>query len=193
MIERVVKFIIIPTKSALNTYNTFRAILFIQNLCFIFVDQNLTMQEIKIKDYLTENGVRPMNKRVKIMNYLVTRRNHPTAEMIYLELVNEIAGLSKTTVYNTLNLFVQEGITRALNIDSNELRYDADISQHGHFKCKACHEVYDFSMNDELLQDQRLKNFILDDFQFSIKGVCSFCLKRKNVSQEIKLASCTDI
>ena len=40
------------------------------------------------------------------MNYLITKRNHPTAEMIYLELVNEIAGLSKTTVYNTLNLFV---------------------------------------------------------------------------------------
>ena len=96
------------------------------------------MQEIKIRGYLTDNGVRPMNKRVKIMNYLVTKRNHPTAEMIYLELVNEIAGLSKTTVYNTLNLFVQEGITRALNIDSNELRYDADISQHGHFKCNEC-------------------------------------------------------
>lgn len=66
------------------------------------------MQETTIKDYLSENGIRPMNKRVKVMNYLVSKRNHPTAEMIYLELANEIAGLSKTTVYNTLNLFVQE-------------------------------------------------------------------------------------
>ena len=135
------------------------------------------MQEIKIKDYLSENGIRPMNKRVKIMNYLVSKRNHPTAEMIYLEMVNEIAGLSKTTVYNTLNLFVQEGIARALNIDSNELRYDADISQHGHFKCKECGEVYDFSLNKDMLQDLRLRNFILTDYQFSIKGICSICLK----------------
>ena len=138
------------------------------------------MQETKIKDYLLENGVRPMNKRVKIMNYLISKRNHPTAEMIYHDLVNEIAGLSKTTIYNTLNLFVQEGIVRSLNIDSNELRYDYDISQHGHFKCKACGEVYDFSMNKELLQDLRLKNFVLDDYQFSIKGVCSICQKGKN-------------
>ena len=151
--------------------------MFIQNLCFIFANQNLTMQEIKIKDYLSENGIRPMNKRVKIMNYLVSKRNHPTAEMIYLEMVNEIAGLSKTTVYNTLNLFVQEGIARALNIDSNELRYDADISQHGHFKCKECGEVYDFSLNKDMLQDLRLKNFVLTDYQFSIKGICSICLK----------------
>ena len=160
---------------------------------FIFVNQYLTMQEIKIKDYLSENGIRPMSKRVKIMNYLVSKRNHPTAETIYLELVNEIAGLSKTTVYNTLNLFVQEGIARALHIDNNELRYDADISQHGHFKCKECCEVYDFSMNKELLQDQRLQNFILDDYQFSIKGVCAFCLKRKNVKQEIIQVSSTSI
>jgi Fe2+ or Zn2+ uptake regulation protein len=138
------------------------------------------MQETKIKDHLLENGVRPMNKRVKIMNYLISKRNHPTAEMIYHDLVNEIAGLSKTTVYNTLNLFVHEGIVRPLNIDSNELRYDYDISQHGHFKCKECGEVYDFSMNKELLQDLQLKNFVLDDYQFSIKGVCSICQKGKN-------------
>jgi Fur family peroxide stress response transcriptional regulator len=137
------------------------------------------MQEIKIRDYLLENGIRPMNKRVKIMNYMVSKRNHPTADMIYLELVNEIAGLSKTTVYNTLNLFVQEKIARALNIDSNELRYDADISQHGHFKCNECGEVYDFSLNKEMLQDLRLKNFLLDDYQFSIKGTCSICNKQR--------------
>jgi len=133
------------------------------------------MQEIKIKDYLIEHGIRPVNKRVKIMNYLVSKRNHPTAEMIYLELVNEIAGLSKTTVYNTLNLFVQEGIARALHIECNELRYEADISQHGHFKCKECGEVFDFSFNQDLIQDLRLKNFVLEEFQFSINGICSIC------------------
>ena len=133
------------------------------------------MQEIKIKDYLIEHRIRPVNKRVKIMNYLVSKRNHPTAEMIYLELVNEIAGLSKTTVYNTLNLFVQEGIARALHIECNELRYEADISQHGHFKCKECGEVFDFSFNQDLIQDLRLKNFVLEEFQFSINGICSIC------------------
>jgi len=141
------------------------------------------MQDIKIRDYLSQNGIRPMNKRVKIMNYIVSRRNHPTADMIYLELANEIAGLSKTTIYNALNLFVQEGIARALHIDSNELRYDADISQHGHFKCKECGEVFDFSLNKEMLQDLRLKNFILDDYQFSIKGICSICNKLKTIAQ----------
>ena len=153
--------------------------MFIRNLCFIFANQNLTMQEIKIKDYLLENGIRPVNKRVKIMNYLVSNRNHPTAEMIYLELVKEITGLSKTTVYNTLNLFVQEGIARALHIECNELRYEADISRHGHFKCKECGEVFDFSFNQELIQDLRLKNFVLEDYQFSIKGICSICHVQK--------------
>lgn len=107
------------------------------------------------------------------MNYLVSKRNHPTVYKIYLELVNEITSLSKTTVYNTLNLLVQQGIAHPLHIEVNELRYDADISQHGHFKCKECEEVYDFSFNQELIHDLRLKSFIPEDFQFSIKGVCS--------------------
>lgn len=118
------------------------------------------------------------------MNYMVSKRNHPTADMIYLELANEIAGLSKTTIYNALNLFVQEGIARALHIDSNELRYDADISQHGHFKCKECGEVYDFSLNTEMLHDLRLKNFVLDDYQFSIQGICSIC-NNQNIPEPV--------
>ena len=135
------------------------------------------MQETKIRDYLSENRIRPMNKRVKIMNYLVSKRNHPTADMIYLKLANEIAGLSKTTVYNALNLFVQEGIARALHIDGNELRYDADISLHGHFKCNECGEVFDFSLNTEIVQDLRLKSFVINEYQFSIKGICAICIK----------------
>ncbi len=113
------------------------------------------------------------------MSYLISKRNHATAEMIYADLSSEIAGLSKTTVYNTLNLFVQEGIARALNIDSNELRYDADTSLHGHFKCNDCGKIYDFALNKTIMPDISLNNFRLDDYQFSIKGLCPICLKLK--------------
>jgi Fe2+ or Zn2+ uptake regulation protein len=137
------------------------------------------MQETKIRDYLSENGISPVRKRIKIMSYLISKRNHATAEMIYIDLSSEIAGLSKTTVYNTLNLFVQEGIARALNIDSNEVRYDADTSLHGHFKCNDCGKIYDFALNKAIMPDISLNNFRLDDYQFSIKGLCPICLKLK--------------
>jgi Fur family peroxide stress response transcriptional regulator len=67
------------------------------------------MQELHIKSYLTKNGVRPLKKRVKIMQYLIANRNHPTVDTIYNDLVKKVDRLSKTTVYNVLNLFIQEG------------------------------------------------------------------------------------
>ena len=71
------------------------------------------MQEIKIRDYLSENGIRPMTKRVKIMNYLVSRRNHPTADMIYLECV-DIFDTHRIIHFST-DLFDRYGPEKALS------------------------------------------------------------------------------
>jgi Fur family transcriptional regulator, peroxide stress response regulator len=133
------------------------------------------MEEQHIKSYLTKNGIRPLQKRVKIMHYLVSHRNHPTVDVIYNDLVQKINSLSKTTVYNVLNLFIEEGLVNPLNIENNELRYDADTSAHGHFKCKICGGVFNFVINKEELPDPLLNNFRIEHFQYSLKGVCSFC------------------
>ncbi len=133
------------------------------------------MEELHIKSYLSKNGVRPLQKRVKIMHYLISNRNHPTVDLIYNDLSQTISSLSKTTVYNVLNLFVQEGLVNALNIENNELRYDADTSIHGHFKCRICGGVFNFAIRKEDLPDPSLDGFRIEDFQYSLKGVCSFC------------------
>ena len=36
------------------------------------------MEQQQISAYLLKNGIRPLQKRVKIMSYLVSKRNHPT-------------------------------------------------------------------------------------------------------------------
>jgi len=146
------------------------------------------MQELHIKSYLSKNGVRPLKKRVKIMNYLISNRNHPTVDIIYNDLVKKIDKLSKTTVYNVLNLFVQEGLVVALNIENNELRYDADTSSHGHFKCKNCGKIFDFDLKKEELPRLPLSGFKIDEFQYSIKGVCAFCRNKMEAVDKETLA-----
>jgi Fe2+ or Zn2+ uptake regulation protein len=133
------------------------------------------MEEQHISAYLLKNGIRPLQKRVKIMNYLVSKRNHPTVDMIYSDLIHEINGLSKTTIYNVLNLFVGSGVALALNIEGNEIRYDADTSTHGHFKCKVCTGVIDFRINRNDLPKPLLDGFRIDEHHYYLKGVCSFC------------------
>jgi len=120
-----------------------------------------------------------LQKRVKIMRSLVTKRNHPTVDDIYTDLINEIPGLSKTTVYNVLKLFVNRNMVLALNVEDNEIRYDADTSVHGHFKCKVCGGVFDFDIKRSDLPESGLKGFITDEYHYYLKGSCSFC-KEKN-------------
>lgn len=134
------------------------------------------MEQKQIIGYLEKNGIRPLQKRVKILEYLVSKRNHPTVDMIYSDLSYEIKGLSKTTVYNVLNLFVKEGVALALNVENNEVRYDADTSVHGHFKCKLCGSVIDFRLKKEDLPVPYLEGFRLDEYHYNIKGACSFCI-----------------
>ena len=136
------------------------------------------MDQQQISAYLLKNGVRPLQKRVKIMSYLVSKRNHPTVDMIYSDLIHEINGLSKTTIYNVLNLFVQNGIALSLNIEGNEIRYDADTSTHGHFKCKVCTGVIDFRIKAEELPKPILDGFRIDEQHYYLKGVCSFCANK---------------
>ncbi|SKC41203.1 Fur family transcriptional regulator [Maledivibacter halophilus] len=130
----------------------------------------------EIDEYLKRNDIKPSYQRIKIFHYLMKYRNHPTVDMIYQELVKEIPTLSKTTVYNTLKLFIEKKIVSLINIEDNETRYDADTSFHGHFKCRKCNEVYDIKTNMPIIEE--LDDFNVEEYHLYIKGICKKCVKR---------------
>lgn len=138
----------------------------------------LHMTQLKeIKEELIKHDIRPSYPRLRIMEYLYTRRNHPTVDEIYTALVNEILTLSKTTVYNTLNLFVDANMVRAISIEKNETRYDADTSDHGHFKCKRCREIIDCTIEDAALTIRDLNGFAIIEKHVYLEGICPGCLE----------------
>lgn len=133
------------------------------------------MTQDTVNDYLIKNGIRPLRKRTLIYNYLMTKKNHPTVEMIYKELLPESPSLSKTTVYNVLNLFLEKNLVQAINIEGNELRYDADITSHGHFKCEECGKVFDFNVNEECYPKVSLEGFLPRKVHYYVVGQCATC------------------
>ncbi len=135
-----------------------------------------------IGEYLKSHDIKPSYQRMKIFEYLIEKRNHPTVDTVYQELVNEIPTLSKTTVYNTMNLFVEKKIAIIIVIEGNEVRYDADISVHGHFKCTKCEMVYDLEMDLSNIDMTTLKNFQINEHHIYFKGICNNCLKSNKES-----------
>ena len=145
--------------------------------------QSIPMKTIQthqpVMQLLTEHGIRPSYQRVRIYEYVQTMRNHPTVDMIYTALLPEIPTLSKTTIYNTLKLFVRQDIMQQIQIDEHEVRFDADTASHLHFRCIRCREITDhrFSGDDvptavrQLLPD----GFAVQDAHFYLRGICSRC------------------
>jgi Fur family peroxide stress response transcriptional regulator len=143
----------------------------------------------KIKDLsrkLRENNIKPSYQRVKIFEYLIERKNHPTVDMIFTDLVKEIPTLSKATVYNTLDLFKESGFARILTIEGNETRYDCEITDHGHFKCESCGNIYDFPVDLENIPIDSLKHFKIIEKNIYFKGICPECQNKNKYKKEEK-------
>ncbi|RCV64947.1 Fur family transcriptional regulator, peroxide stress response regulator [Methanophagales archaeon] len=133
----------------------------------------------KLSAYLENEGIRSSYQRLKILQYLQAHRTHPTVDMIYKNLSKEIPTLSKTTVYNTVKLFVSKGIVQELTIEEKEVRYDADTTQHAHFKCIECGSVYDVALESTIVLQGMVteEGHKVIDCQVYLKGICKDCLK----------------
>lgn len=125
--------------------------------------------------YFAKHHIKPSYQRIKIYEYLLASRSHPTADDIYRQLVQTIPTLSKTTVYNSLKTFVDKGIINEITIQGNEMRYDAIKERHGHFQCEICKEIYDFPLDEFLPYEDELKGFEIRKSHVHLKGVCKKC------------------
>lgn len=128
-----------------------------------------------IAEYLLQRGVKPSYQRIKILDYLIVKKNHPTVNDIYQAIVQEIPTLSKTTVYNTLKLFIEHGIVIEVLIEENEVRYDFAEEDHGHFKCARCGMVVDFKIPNNLCAVDALDGFTIVENHVYLKGLCPRC------------------
>ncbi len=131
---------------------------------------------ISIEEYLRQKGVNPSYQRIRILECLVNSKSHPSAEDVYKELIKEIPTLSKTTVYNTLELFADKGLVLTLSIDGNQTRYDGNTLEHGHFICESCNRVYDFLVDTDALTCEGLDGFVIKEKHFYLRGICSSCV-----------------
>ena len=128
--------------------------------------------------FLKENNIKPSFQRIKIFEYLLNVKSHPHVDEIYRALISIIPTLSKTTVYNTLNLFIEKGIVDLITIDGNEIRYDVSDKDHGHFKCDICGNIYDFDANILEIDTNLSESFIISQKDLFFRGICAKCNKK---------------
>ena len=134
----------------------------------------------ELKEELIKAGIRPSVQRLAIFEYVRQSRVHPTAEVVYEALCDELGSLSLTTVYNTLKLFVDAGLISMLTIDDTFRCFDGNRCCHAHFRCNHCGIIVDLEMKDDFISlVEGLDGYQVSDTQLYIKGLCPDCQKKK--------------
>ena len=130
-----------------------------------------------VRGYLMDHNVNPSFNRVKIMEYLISKKNHPTADSIYKELKKELPTLSKTTIYNSINAFTRAGVVKTIMGDGKEAHYDAVMDPHGHFLCEICQGCFDFDISNERFEFEEIEGFAINEKEVYLRGICKKCLE----------------
>ena len=118
-------------------------------------------------------------QREAIKNFLMTRHDHPTADVVYSNVRTEFPNISLGTVYRNLTLLADLGEISRLRVGDGVDHFDADTRPHYHFVCNECGAVSDLELNDI----SGLLEAVVRDFDGMIQGhvtyfygLCPHCM-----------------
>lgn len=127
-------------------------------------------------------------QRQIVYAHLLGRTDHPNAEMIYRALKADYAHLSKMTVYNVLSALVEHRLVERIHIENDEMRYDAEMAFHAHFRCRKCEKIFDVYPKAAHLQSYLTipNGFRLEDEQVVYYGLCDACAGKESQNETPK-------
>jgi Fur family iron response transcriptional regulator len=96
-----------------------------------------------IVERLQSHGVRSTEPRLQIAKVLLASPTHLDAEQVAEALLATGVVISKATIYNTLNLFVERGLLRPLAVGMAKTCFDSNVSEHFHFRDEESGELTD--------------------------------------------------
>jgi len=117
-------------------------------------------------NFFREKGLKVTSQRLAICTFILSRKDHPTAEQIYQELRNEYPTISLGTIYKTLHLLQELGLIQELGFNEGSVRYDPDMELHINMVCSKCGKISDYKAENV----EKLWSAIISDLGFKPKG-----------------------
>lgn len=117
-------------------------------------------------------------QRIAVYKYLMSTKEHPSAETIYKALQKDYPTMSLATVYKALKTLSEVGLIQEINVGEGNFRYDANVISHPHIHCIKCCKVDDidgiyFSDLNDKVKDFTDYNVIGNQVYFY--GICKSC------------------
>lgn len=116
-----------------------------------------------------------------VFGYLKSVKSHPTAEIVYKQVKKKLPSISQGTVYRILSNLKDKGEVQV--IDTKDIaHFDADISDHAHFICESCGNVYDViseCFECDILKNKKTKVGKINHYKINFYGNCKNCRNKQ--------------
>ena len=129
----------------------------------------LTTREIE--EVLKKAGIQPTAQRIAICKYVLCEAEHTTVDEVKAWADDNFPKISLATVYNTLNILVENGLLRSLKLaHSDKVIFDNNNEDHYHFLDENTGKLYDL-MPDQFEIKPKLGNeYQINSMDILIRG-----------------------
>jgi Fe2+ or Zn2+ uptake regulation protein len=124
-----------------------------------------------VKDVLRAHGISPTSQRVAVAEYLLDTDEHPSADQVWDRVKGRIPVISRATVYNTLNLFVEKGLVRSYTLTEGAQVFDPKTQPHHHFIDEETGRIHDVPWDALRVEGlEGLPDLDVADYQVVLRG-----------------------
>jgi Fe2+ or Zn2+ uptake regulation protein len=122
-------------------------------------------------DRLRNCGIKITPQRIAIADFILSTAVHPTADEVWAQVRKSCPGVSRATVYNTLNLFAGKGLLKPQPLREGVVVYDPCVTPHHHFIDDKTGNVTDIPWEALKVTGERaLKGFEVREYQVVMRG-----------------------
>jgi Fe2+ or Zn2+ uptake regulation protein len=120
---------------------------------------------------LRDSGIQPSAQRVAVGDYVLHTGEHPSADLVWKRVRERFPWISRATVYNTLNLFVEKGLLQRLNLSEDSVVFDPITETHHHFIDEKSGVIHDVPWDRvQVCNIESLRDFDVHDYQVVMRG-----------------------
>ncbi len=131
--------------------------------------------ERSLTEKLNTLGFRFTPQRQQVYDVILQKRDHPTAEEVFIRAKRHMPDISHATVYNCLDALVKCGLVRQVQLQRGASRYCPNMEEHCHYYCDSCGRVFDVQLQKDSTSMPRPKGFHVDHYDIAAHGRCAAC------------------
>ena len=120
---------------------------------------------------LRDHGINPSAQRVAVAQYVLHTDQHPSADEVWTRVKKRFPHVSRATVYNTLNLFVEKGLLRPFVLTEGRVVFDPKTDDHHHFVDEDSGQIHDVPWDAvKVANVPKLDGFEIHEYQVVMRG-----------------------